>query len=157
MRGKGARRDTRSKKDAPSPCGRGLGEGAMGRQLEHARIMRREPTAPERTLWNVLRRRTLDGLKFRRQVPFGPYIPDFYCSHAQLAVEVDGETHANNPRDTIRDEWLAVRGIRVLCFWNSDVVANLDGVLHAIRTACVETPLPPPARGGEPLDQRVKR
>jgi very-short-patch-repair endonuclease len=61
-----------------------------------ARRMRREPTVAEQTLWRVVRNRRLAGFKFRRQVPFGPYILDCYCASARLAVEADGDTHATD-------------------------------------------------------------
>ena len=48
---------------------------------------------PEQRLWEKLRNRQLNGLKFRRQVSIGPYIVDFYCPEIPLAVEVDGDTH----------------------------------------------------------------
>ena len=64
-------------------------EGSVSR----ARILRRALTPPEARLWVHLRRRALDGLKFRRQHPAGVYVLDFYCAEAMLAVEVDGESH----------------------------------------------------------------
>jgi very-short-patch-repair endonuclease len=54
---------------------------------------------------------------FRRQHPIGPYILDFYCSAAQLAVEVDGAGHdfaERVQRDERREAWLAQQGIKVL-------------------------------------------
>jgi len=139
--------------NAPSPCGRGLGEGsrdgAEDLRLLHARGMRREPTEPERVLWKALRTGGLGGLKFRRQVPFGRYIVDFYCASAKLAVEVDGATHADSERDAVRDAWLSARGIRVLRFWNNEVMLNLPGVLQAILGAATPPPGPLPQGEGE--------
>ena len=57
-----------------------------------ARENRKSATLPERLLWNVLRERALDGLKFRRQHPIGPYILDFYCPSHKLAIELDGKS-----------------------------------------------------------------
>ncbi|MEJ0064477.1 MAG: endonuclease domain-containing protein [Caulobacteraceae bacterium] len=71
--------------------------------------MRKNLTPPEARLWQALRGRALDGLKFRRQHPIGPFILDFYCVSARLAVEVDGSVHTlgDNPaRDDSRDLWL---------------------------------------------------
>jgi len=111
--------------------------------------MRREPTPPEQKLWFVLRRCQLDGLKFRRQVPIGPFIADFYCPPARLVVEVDGAAHSDSTTDATRDAWMLDQGLRVLRVWNNDVMGNLEGVLAVIRHAARE-PLPPapPARGG---------
>jgi very-short-patch-repair endonuclease len=30
---------------------------------------------------------------FRRQHPIGPYVLDFYCAKARLAIEIDGMSH----------------------------------------------------------------
>lgn len=81
-----------------------------------ARLFRRELTRPEARLWQVLRTRP-GGLKFRRQHPIGPYVLDFYCPAARLAIEVDGAAHdmGSNPgRDERRDGWLRQRGLAVL-------------------------------------------
>jgi very-short-patch-repair endonuclease len=59
----------------------------------NARNLRRKMTLPEVILWQWLRQRP-DGLKFRRQHPTGPYVLDFFCSDARLAIEVDGEAHS---------------------------------------------------------------
>ena len=97
--------------------------------------MRREPTPPEWRLWQALRREALHGLKFRRQQPIGRYIVDFYCSSANMVVEVDGATHAVGGSDAVRDAWLQTRGIRVFRIWNNEVMGNLEGVLSAIFAA----------------------
>ena len=71
---------------------------------------------PETRLWSVLRTRP-SGLKFRRQHPVGPFILDFFCREALLAIEVDGFAHqlGDNPqRDEARDQWLAKQGIATL-------------------------------------------
>ncbi|MNL40267.1 hypothetical protein D3C87_1626050 [compost metagenome] len=103
---------------------------------ERARQMRRALTPPEAQLWNQLKGRGLEGLKFRKQHPVGPYILDFYCAEAKLAVEVDGMIHGDPDQarhDARRTEWLAERGIAVLRVQASDVHAELEGVLNAIR------------------------
>ena len=56
-----------------------------------ARKLRREMTEAEGRLWEQLRDRRLDGLKFRRQAPIGSYVADFLCADAMLVVEVDGD------------------------------------------------------------------
>ena len=100
-----------------------------------ARELRKNPTDTEQRLWAALRRNQLDGHRFRRQVPLGPYVVDFARLRARLVVEVDGGQHADRTdHDTRRDRWLASQGYRVLRFWNSEVSENFDGVLAAIRT-----------------------
>jgi len=86
----------------------------------------------------ALRRKAADGLRFRRQHPIGPYILDFYCDSAKLAVEVDGYVHATGDRprrDARRDDWLAQRGIRTLRITPQDVRDELDGVAGLIVVA----------------------
>jgi len=92
-------------------------------------------TDAERRLWHAVRAHRLDGVGFRRQVPIGPYIADFYCARAKLVVEVDGGQHATSTRDIVRDMWFEERGIRTRRFWNGEVLTNLDGVLAAILLA----------------------
>ncbi|MCY3761999.1 MAG: endonuclease domain-containing protein, partial [Gemmatimonadetes bacterium] len=101
-----------------------------------AKDLRTAMTDAERHLWSKLRRGQL-GARFRRQQPIGPYIADFYCAAARLVVEVDGGQHAGAQRahDTRRDRWLRDEGYAVLRFWNTDVLANTDGVLTDVMLA----------------------
>jgi BirA family transcriptional regulator, biotin operon repressor / biotin---[acetyl-CoA-carboxylase] ligase len=110
--------------------------------------MRSAPTRAERRLWQGLRNHQLDGLKFRRQMPLGPYIVDFYCAAARLVVEVDGVSHIDAPPDAVRDAWIEHQGIRVFRVTNFDVFSNLEGVLIAIQRAA-STPPPAPVPQGE--------
>ena len=91
--------------------------------------MRRIATDAERKLWFLLRDRRLDGIKFRRQVPFGPYVLDFVCFERGLVVEVDGGQHAESESDVKRDAYLRAEGFRTVRYWNTDVLKNPDGVL----------------------------
>ncbi|WP_217578349.1 endonuclease domain-containing protein [Mesorhizobium sp. GbtcB19] len=97
-----------------------------------ARSMRREPTEAEDRLWQELRGRRLDNIKFRRQVPMGRYVADFVCAEARLIVEIDGSQHAESRHDQERDAELKARGFRVLRFWNEDVLKELDAVCDTI-------------------------
>ena len=102
--------------------------------LACASRMRREPTEPERRLWQRLRASQLGGYKFRRQAAIGGRIVDFFCPMKGLIVEIDGETHAPE-RDVIRDlAMLASEGFSTLRFSNSDVMTNMDGVLTSLLT-----------------------
>jgi very-short-patch-repair endonuclease len=123
--------------------------------VKRARSLRQTMTPPELRLWAVLRAKAQDGLRFRRQHPLGPYILDFYCHKARLAVEVDGEGHGfgDQPqRDERRDRWLAQRGVRTLRIAAVDVRDNLDGVVDAVVLAArgqwdfdAGSPLEPPS------------
>ena len=91
--------------------------------------MRRIATDAERKLWFLLRDRRFDGIKFRRQAPFGPYILDFVCFERGLVVEVDGGQHAESESDVKRNAYLRAEGFRTVRYWNTDVLKNPDGVL----------------------------
>ncbi|MET3597675.1 very-short-patch-repair endonuclease [Mesorhizobium shonense] len=94
--------------------------------------MRREATDAESRLWQELRGRRLDGIKFRRQVPIGRFVADFVCAEARLIVEIDGSQHAESRHDQERDAELKARGFRVLRFWNDDVLRDLNAVCDTI-------------------------
>jgi very-short-patch-repair endonuclease len=91
--------------------------------------MRRISTDAERKLWFLLRDRRLDGIKFRRQVPFGPYILDFVCFERRIIIEVDGGQHAASTTDVARDARLRSEGFQIVRYWNNDVLKNPEGVL----------------------------
>ncbi len=122
--------------------------------IETARALRRSMTDAEQRLWHHLKNRQLDGFKFRRQHPTGRYVLDFYCDDAKLAIELDGGQHADPARaahDDERTRWLAREGVRVVRFWNNDVLTNTEGVLELVRSALAEapSPRPSPAEAGE--------
>ena len=101
---------------------------------ETARRLRKNPTEAEKRLWYHLRRKQLDGFRFRRQRPIGRYIVDFTCLEASLIIEVDGGQHAfRSEQDYERTRFLEAQGFRVMRFWNNDVLENTDGVLETIR------------------------
>jgi very-short-patch-repair endonuclease len=91
-------------------------------------------------LWSRLRRKQLEGFRFRRQHPLGPYVVDFFCAEAKLIVEVDGGQHADDGE--ARTRWLEARGYRIVRFWNNDVLANTEGVLGKILDALRADPPP---------------
>ena len=105
----------------------------------HARKLRRQSTKPEQLLWLVLRNRSLEGLKFRRQHAVGRFIADLVCIERKLIIELDGAAHdIDFIRDEQRDAWLASQGYRVIRFANDDVAHNLEGVVETIRQALEE-------------------
>ena len=109
----------------------------MNIRTERARALRRNMTEPERRLWRKLRSRQLFGLKFKRQIPIGPYIVDFLCEECGIVVEVDGETHASQVSyDRCRDRYLNRAGFYVLRVGNADVMENWEGVLLRIAQVC---------------------
>lgn len=110
--------------------------GGHPMSIARARELRRHATDAESRLWTRLRRKQIDGHRFRRQVPLGPYIADFVCLEARLIVEVDGGQHSDRAEnDAKRTAWLEANDFRVLRFWNNDVLQNTDGTVETIRTA----------------------
>ncbi len=100
-----------------------------------ARVLRREMTRAERRLWGRLREvNRMPGTHFRRQAPVGPFVADFADLGRRLVIELDGAGHGG-ARDTVRDEWLASQGFKVVRFWNPEVEENLDGVMQAVLDA----------------------
>ena len=117
-----------------------------------SRELRNNPTDAERRLWTAIRNRQLNGTRFNRQVPIGPYICDFVSRLTGLIIELDGGHHAlDQKKDSRRTVFLEQHGYRVLRFWNNDVIDNLDGVLGVIVAALGDKPSPNPSRnaGGE--------
>src|SRR5271166_6471845 len=109
-----------------------------------ARRLRRDATEVERILWRA-RNEKVPAWKFRRQHPIGRRVADFACPARKLVIELDGGQHGDEEAaDAVRSAELARHGYRVMRFWNSDVIDNLDGVLEAILQAVEEEPPPHP-------------
>ncbi len=126
-----------------------------GQKRDRARELRRDMTPAERRLWNILKLRQVEGFRFRRQHPIGPFIADFACLEARLVIEVDGGQHDESSTDPARDAFIRREGFKVLRFWNNEVMANLEGVCsviaHALAERCPHPSLPPQAEeGAEP-------
>lgn len=127
---------------SPQPSPRG-GEEAVARpvgasvlQRERAKAMRSAMTPPEAVVWKMLRAKRLNGHKFTRQVPIGPYIVDFAARREKLIIELDGRSHdATVAHDARREAALVALGYRVLRFTNGDVATNADGVARTIDHA----------------------
>jgi very-short-patch-repair endonuclease len=103
-----------------------------------ARGLRQRETEPEQILWSWLRTKQLEGIKFRRQEPIGNYIVDFVSFDKKLIIELDSGQHNEDNialKDTMRTDWLAYQGFKVIRFWNDDVLSNLDGVMIKIIEA----------------------
>jgi very-short-patch-repair endonuclease len=109
-------------------------------------------TLPEVVLWQAMRGDKLGSFHFRRQHPMGPYVLDFYCAAARLAVEVDGSAHgyhAQSVRDVARDRWLSERAIQVLRFQASEILkdSSLHDALDTILAAATRAGSSPAKRG----------
>ena len=109
--------------------------GENNRKTARARELRQVENEAEETLWYHLRGRRLNGFKFVRQLPIGPYFADFACREVNLVVEVDGSQHAAQPQDRFRDETMNKNGWSVLRVWNADVLNSRKAVLETILAA----------------------
>ena len=123
---------------------------------EYRQILRRTTTPTENMLWRRLKGKQLDGLRFRQQHGYGPYVLDFYCPSLRLCIELDGNIHDEEQvrlKDEERTEFLLEQRIHVLRFRNEDVENDVEGVLERIReyikrviinkTEAVQTPVAP--------------
>lgn len=140
-----------------SPTGRGWPRsgrvrGAMfdptkrrGGATARARKLRQDETEAEYRLWGELRGRHLNGFKFARQIPLGPYVVDFVCRDRRIIIEIDGSQHADSVNDAVRTGWLNRQGYSVLRFWNQEVLAERSAVLETILAVLegrISTPSP---------------
>jgi very-short-patch-repair endonuclease len=113
------------------------GKAVRGRKENTIRLARRlrvDQTDAEKVLWNRIRNRQIDGHKFVRQQPIAGYICDLACREKLLIIEVDGGQHNESTADAIRDRRLNEDGYRVVRYWNSDVLGNIEGVLLTIQS-----------------------
>jgi very-short-patch-repair endonuclease len=107
-------------------------------ETKHARELRRDQTTAEERLWRCLRGRKLNGFKFVRQEPIGPYFGDFVCREQKLVVELDGATHGTDmeiERDERRSAYVADQGYRVIRFTNAEVFEAPESVVETILAA----------------------
>ncbi|KUM24847.1 hypothetical protein AU467_29155 [Mesorhizobium loti] len=109
--------------------------GPVIETTKRARRLRQSDNDAESALWIELRGRQLNGYKFVRQFPLGPYFADFACRECRLVVEVDGSQHADSDHDRVRDRFMVSSGWSVLRFWNVDVLRDRESVLDTILAA----------------------
>jgi very-short-patch-repair endonuclease len=114
---------------------------APKKTINNARNLRRALSLPEARLWSRLRQRVAGKPVFRRQHPIGPYVLDFYCAKARLAVEIDGISHdmGDRPqRDLRRDAWLGARGVTVVRIAANELTRSVDDAAEAIVRMAAE-------------------
>jgi very-short-patch-repair endonuclease len=101
-----------------------------------ARELRGQMTEAETLLWQCLRGRRFQDVKFRRQRPLGPYILDFVCLEVGLVIEVDGGQHVEQEaHDRARTALIERHGLTVIRFWNHEVMNETGAVLEKIWLA----------------------
>jgi very-short-patch-repair endonuclease len=114
--------------------------GTSEEEREWPRQLREQQTEAEAALWQLLRNRKLMGSKFRRQVPIGRYVADFYCHERKLIVELDGGIHSDPGQqlhDQNRDAFLLSLGLRVLRIPNEELLDTPEKVLDKVQKALV--------------------
>ena len=117
--------------------------------ISRARQLRKNATEAEKRMWRVLRE-NFRGAKFRRQVPIGPYYANFFSFPAKLVIEVDGGQHGEaQDYDARRTAFLESQGLRVIRFWNNDVLGNTEGVMTQISLSLGEREGATKSRKGE--------
>ena len=92
-------------------------------------------TEAERRFWSIVRCRRIQGLKFRRQQPIGPFVVDFICVDARLVVELDGAHHRDEEQfwhDYKRTAFLNAFGYEVMRFSNAEVLKRPRQVAEAV-------------------------
>ncbi len=115
------------------------------RNTKRAKELRHQASPAERRLWQHLSNSQLDGHKFSRQIPIGPYFADFVCRNAKLVVELDGYSHdVRVEYDAVRTRLIEAQGYRVIRFNNEDVMKSVEDVLTMIRQALTSPSLPTP-------------
>ncbi|MGB3388871.1 MAG: DUF559 domain-containing protein [Pseudaminobacter sp.] len=107
----------------------------MAGTTSRAKKLRAGGNQAEAVLWLELKRRKLDGHKFTRQFPIGPYFADFCCRERWLIIEIDGSQHAGSVCDQTRDEFMQAHGYSILRFWNTDILKHRNSVRETILAA----------------------
>ena len=111
-------------------------------------MLRKNMTDVEKLLWKHLRQKQLNGFKFRKQSPIGPYVADFVSFDRKLIIELDGGQHASqNTYDSKRDKWFQSQRFKTLRFWNNEVLQNLEGIKTVILKSLSPHLVPPPQGG----------
>jgi len=83
----------------------------------------------------------MQGFDFHRQRPVDNYIVDFICCELYLAIELDGYTHLLNEtieKDQIKEERLNELGIKLIRFWDEEVLNDIDNVLRVIEITVLD-------------------
>ncbi len=130
--------------------------GASERTVRFARKLRKELTLPEVLLWVQLKAHP-GNYRFRKQHPLDPYVLDFVCIRARLAIEIDGEAHNRGDRpqrDELRDTYMLRKGFRTIRIPAIDVMRNMEDVVTFIVDVCQRRALPNPPRNGEVAHRR---
>lgn len=109
--------------------------------LLFAKSMRHTATDAENLMWQLIRAKRFMNLKFRRQHVIAPYIVDFYCHELGLVIELDGSQHGTDDAieyDAERTKFLEALNLKVVRYWNHEVLQNMDVVLEDLCNICLK-------------------
>jgi very-short-patch-repair endonuclease len=103
--------------------------------------MRHTATDVEKLMWQILRAKRFMNIKFRRQHVIEHYIVDFYYHEIGLVIELDGSQHGMEDAveyDAERTKFLEALGLKVVRYWNRNVLGRTDVVLDHLWDLCFE-------------------
>ena len=101
-------------------------------------LLRANATEAERILWEQIRRKQINDVRFRRQYSIMGFVLDFYSPKKKLAIEIDGGYHHKEHQkeyDKARQQLIETLDIKFLRFSNEDIRYDIGRVLHEIRKA----------------------
>ena len=107
----------------------------MGKKT-FSRFLRKHQSIPEKLLWEHLRNRKFEGLKFKRQYPIGNFIVDFFCNNLKLVVEIDGKSHNygyQKENDKPREETILSEGNNIFRIKNEEIISDINNVLNKLK------------------------
>jgi very-short-patch-repair endonuclease len=110
--------------------------GPDKKSTKRARSLRQSDNEAEWQFWLEVRNRRLNGLKFVRQEPIGPYFADFACRELRLIIELDGSQHAESQGDQRRNAFMNAEGWSIARFWSHDFLVNRDAVIETVIAIC---------------------
>lgn len=163
-----AMNNTKQKKTQTQPLRLSAAKNGKGTEreperIEFARQQRQQANDFSKGVWEMLRGRRMQGQKFRREHPFGPYTLDFVCLDLRLNIEVDGKHHfttEGRQHDEQRDRYLLEQGFQVMRIDGFQVTQDACGVRRKIQEMVVKlqaeilngapSNLPPHPGTGEP-------
>ncbi|MGX8272182.1 endonuclease domain-containing protein [Brevundimonas diminuta] len=105
-------------------------------RTDRARGLRQSSGRAEERIWAVVRGGKIDGHKFRRQHPIGPYYADFACDQLRLIIEIDGGVHRLDEvaaRDFERQQALKALGWTVIRMTNDQVYEAPEFLVEAVK------------------------
>jgi tRNA/rRNA methyltransferase len=102
-----------------------------------ARLLRRNPTDAERSLWEALTKdRRFAGMGFKRQTPIGAHIADLVSFPLRVVIDVtpSEESESATTARAGKRAWLAERGYRVIEVRTDEIDADVAAVLERLKS-----------------------